>query len=181
MICSRLMECTKEEVSQEKKTLCMNGNRPECVHVSDKRSEVKCEEKGKKYILKNTMKNHIILYQIDGGVIVADKLVPEGTSKCDFLFVICKQNPEAILTELKGVDVRKSLKQLEGTLRLFKDYFRTFSKIYGRVIVTSSTPKLKATPEYVKLVKLLSGTYHGNLRIEERQFTETDTELEQKK
>lgn len=47
----------------------------------------------------------------------------------------------------------------------------------GRAIVVSSTPDLKADPKYVNLLKLLKKEYHGNIKIEERQFTERDVDL----
>lgn len=69
---------------------------------------MKCEERGKKYVLENTQKNHVVLYKIDGGVVVQDKTVPQGICKCDYLFTINGTEKEAIVTELKGVDVAHS-------------------------------------------------------------------------
>lgn len=65
------------------------------------------------------MKNHIISYKMDGGIIAVDKYVPEGTNKCDYLYVINNSESIAILTELKGVNVSKALKQISDTLFLF--------------------------------------------------------------
>jgi hypothetical protein len=78
------------------------------------------------------------------------------------------------LTELKGVDVPKSLKQLSGTLNMFKNFFDGFDHVYARAVVTSSTPDLKASPDYVKLA---TKQYHGNIKINERQMTEKDIDL----
>lgn len=72
------------------------------------------------------MRNHIISYKMDGGIIAVDKYVPEGTNKCDYLYVINNSESIAILTELKGVNVSKALKQISDTLFLFKDFSKSF-------------------------------------------------------
>jgi hypothetical protein len=58
-----------------------------------------------------------------------------------------------------------------------KTFLKKFSHVYGRVIVTSSTPNLKASPDYVNLVKLIKKTYHGNIKIVKNQFFEKDINL----
>ncbi len=67
------------------------------------------------------------------------------------MFVVNDTELTAILTELKGVNVQKSLEQIKGTLLLYKDVFKNFKRIYARSIVTSSTPNLKATPAYTNI------------------------------
>lgn len=126
----------------------------------------------------NTKKNHVISYRMDGGVVVQDRSVPEETNKCDYLYVIQDTERIAVLTELKGINVEKSLVQIHGTLLLYKEYFKAFSHVYGRAVVTSSTPDLKASSEYVNLSKLIRQTYKGNIKIVERQLVEKDTELD---
>lgn len=177
MICQRLKACVDGELSDKPISICDNNNRTHCIESSDRRASIKCEEKGKKYILVNTAKNHVISYKMDGGIITVDKTVPEGTGKCDYLYVVNADAPFAILTELKGVNVRKSLKQLYSTLILYKEFFKQFSHVYGRAIVTSSTPDLKASPEYVNLVRLIRQTYHGNIKIVKQQLKENDIQL----
>lgn len=177
MICKRLEVCLNEELSGINTKSCKN-NASMCIESSDRRSEVKCEEKRKKYILQNSMKNHVISYRMDGGIIVLDATVPEGTSKCDYLFVDNAGEPIAILIELKGVDVAKAIKQIKGTLDIFKDFFKSFAHVYGRAVVTSSTPNLKASPDYVNLVNLLKKTYNGNVKIVNQQFIEKDVDLD---
>lgn len=98
--------------------------------------------------------------------------------KCDYLFIVNSQEASAILIELKGENVLKSIKQLHNTLVLFKDFFHTFSHVYGRAVVASSTPNLKASAEYVKLAKLIYDVYQGNIKIVERQLREKDTDLD---
>lgn len=133
--------------------------------------------KKKKYVFENTKKNHVILYKMDGWIIAEDKSVPLNTSKCDYLFVIGDVIPIGVLTELKGVNVAKALIQLKGTLLLYKDVFCKFEHVYARAIVTSSTPNLKASPEYVNLARIIRKDYKGNLKIVEKQLNEKDIEL----
>lgn len=176
MICEKLEKCLEEQIHKELVSECVNKEN-ECIEVSDCRSNVKCEERGKKYVLENTQKNHVVLYKIDGGVVVQDKTVPQGICKCDYLFTINGKKKEAIITELKGVDVAHSLKQIDGTLTLFKDFFSKFSHVYGRIIVSSSAPDIKANPNYVNLYKKLQNKYKGNLKVEKIKFSEKDVEL----
>lgn len=176
MICEKLEKCLDAQIHKELVCECVN-KKDECIEVSDCQSNVKCEERGKKYVLENTQKNNVVLYKIDGGVVVQDKTVSQGICKCDYLFTINGTDKEAIVTELKGVDVAHSLKQIDGTLTLFKEFFSGFSHVYGRIIVGSSAPNIKASPNYVNLYKRLQNTYGGNLKIEKIQFTEKDVEL----
>ncbi|HBN57145.1 MAG TPA: hypothetical protein DD414_10250 [Lachnospiraceae bacterium] len=105
------------------------------------------------------------------------ELKNNSLEKCDYLFVIDDGTPTAVLTELKGVNVPKALTQLKGTLLLYKNVFCKFGHVYARAIVTSSTPNLKASPEYVNLERMIRKNYKGNVKIVEKQFTEKDIEL----
>ena len=70
------------------------------------------------------------------------------------------------------------MKQIQATLIQYKEFFKKFPHVYGRIIAVSSTPDLKASPSYVNLVKLIKKMYHGNIKIVERQFVEIDIDLE---
>lgn len=177
MICKKLEECINGELQSASLEKCDNKNRMNCIESSDRRSAVKCEENKKRYVLENTKKNHVILYKMDGGIIAEDKSVPLNTSKCDYLFIIGDATPTVVLTELKGVNVSKALIQLKGTLLLYKNVFCKFGHVYARAIVTSSTPNLKARPEYVNLERMVRKDYKGNVKIVEKQFNEKDIEL----
>lgn len=177
MICKKLEACLDGEMSGKSLKQCDNI-RNECIVSSDNRSQVKCEEKKKKYIFENTRRRHVVSYKMDGGVIVTDKNVPENTSKCDYLFAVGDEEKTAILTELKGTDVPKSLEQIKGTLMLYQDFFSKFEHVYGRIVVSSSTPNLKATASYVNLERMLRKKYEGNIKIFERQKREKDIDLD---
>lgn len=180
MKCKDLKECIDREttvnINQERG--CVRHDA--CIQSSDTRAKVACREKGKKYTLDNTLKKFVVSYKMDGGVITVDRTVPDKTGKCDYLYILYdeKQRRDAILTELKGTDVSKALKQIKGTLELFPDVFKACAHVYGRAVVTSSRPNLMARPKYVNLAKRLEKNYHGNLKIREREFVEKDTELE---
>lgn len=177
MICNKIQECINGEMKSQPLEKCCNQKK-NCIESSDNRSSVKCEERNKKYILDNTKKNLVISYKMDGGVIVEDRSVPSGTNKCDYLYIIDSLDKTAILIELKGVNVPKSLIQIHDTLILFKTLFKEYNHVYGRAIVTSSTPNLKASPEYVRLYKLIRQSYNGNIKIVERSFAEKDVDLD---
>lgn len=134
---------------------------------------MKCEEKGKKYILENTRGNLILVYKMDGGIITDEQSI----IRCDYLYAVNDEDRYAVLTELKGTDSKKALCQIKETLSLFPEFFSSFSHIYGRAVVTSCIPKIKAEPNYVNLEKLLRLTYKGNLKIYEKQFIEKDIKL----
>ncbi len=88
------------------------------------------------------------------------------------MFVVNGQECDAILIELKGVDIVHSLKQIDGTLIQFKGFFSQFKHVYGRVVVISSVPNIKANPAYVKLEKKIRTVYKGNIKISKVQFNE---------
>lgn len=177
MICNQLASCAERQFDGKEIEKCPN-HKVKCIESSDERSKIKCEERNKKYVLDNTLKNHVISYKMDGGIISVDKTVPERTCKCDYMFVSAGKEKNAILVELKGTDMIHSLKQIDGTLTLFRTYFSTLSHVYGRAVVTSSIPNIKANPAYVNLAKKFRQTYHGNLKIVERQYQEKDIELD---
>ena len=93
------------------------------------------------------------------------------------MFVSVDATTTAVLTELKGVNVAKALIQLKGTLLLYKNVFCKFGHVYARAIMTSSTPNLKARPEYVNLERMIRKDYKGNVKIVIQQFNEKDIEL----
>ena len=96
MICTKLELCVSEELAGGKFANCDNDG-AQCIEVSDSRSLIKCEENKKKYTLENTLKNRVISYKMDGGIIVMDASVPEGTNKCDYLYVVNDTERTAIL------------------------------------------------------------------------------------
>ena len=93
-------------------------------------------------------------------------------------FLVHGAESHAVLVELKGINVAHALKQVQGTLTLFQNFLGKFSHVHGRIVVTSSTPDLKASPDYVNLARMLRQKFHGNLKIAERQMGERDVDLD---
>lgn len=182
MICNIFDNCVNIQVSADKVSKCANGDSSQCIMSADKRSKVQCAEKQKKYVLENTQGNLVLSYKMDGGIIVQDKTVPPGTCKCDYLFLSSGKEKTAILIELKGKNVAHALKQIREVLEMemFKNLFGSCQHVYGRIVATSFTPKLKATPDYVKLDNRLRSAFGGNIDIKEKQFTEKDIEMDSK-
>lgn len=180
MRCNKLQKCAEEQFGGKRMTECPNNNFSNCMVSSDQRSKVKCEERRKKYILENTMGNHVISYKMDGGIVKPDRTVPEGTCKCDYLFLIGGSERSAILIELKGVDVTHALRQIRNVLRFFPQFFNSFSHVYGRVVSASSVLDLKANPDYVNLARVLRKTFRGNIKIAEKELSEKDIGLGQR-
>lgn len=175
MKCDKVAACSEALFSGKSMPRCPN-DRGRCLESFDNRPQVKCEEKGKKYILENTMKNQVLSYKMDGGIILEDGTVPVGINKCDHMMLIKEEEPTAILVELKGTDVRHAMRQISSTVDLFSSFWRRMDHVYGRIAAVSAMPRMNADPDYVKL----SGKLYklgGNLKIGKRNFEECDKEL----
>ena len=171
MVCNKLEECYAALKNNINISGCVN-DKDTCIEFSDTRTNPKCEENGKKYIINNEKNYRVTLYKIDGGVIVVDKTVPSDLTKCDYLFCIQKEEKDiAVLVELKGTDVQKALKQIRATYEMFKSFLNKFDVVNCRVIVTNATPKIYATPAFVSIQRELKRK-NGDLLIHERQMNE---------
>lgn len=110
------------------------------------------EEKGKKYIAKNTNKKSCLELQIDGGII-ADREI----NKCDKGLIVLDDN-KCILVELKGCDVSKACLQLHSTLDIFKNnLLKEYNyDYYCRAVVTSMPSPQNYPTSYKILLKKLN-------------------------
>lgn len=177
MICDMLPFCYKTAIDSKECLDCPNSI-DKCITICGNISNVKCEENGKVYILNNTLGRHTIKYKIDGGVIKEDSSVPDGTNKCDFLYLINDKTAQvAILIELKGKSINKAITQLVGTLDIYRSFFNKFTSVYCRIVITSSTPKIKASPNYINLRKTVQ-KLNGNVKIAEKRMIEKDIDLD---
>ena len=174
MICKEINNCFESAISN-KKGICYTGQN--CIVSADKRSKVTCEESRKTYCLKNNGK-FVMKCRIDGGAIKEDKTVPNGLQKCDFLYLIKSVEDTAILIELKGVMIKKAIQQILSTFKIYGELLKRYSKVYVRIVVTSSVPKIKSDPDYIKLSKLVKGTYKGNIKIKTKNFEESILDVE---
>lgn len=177
MICNKLKDCVDSHFAEPAFSIpCMNVG-AECIEFCDTRSQVKCEERGKRYILKNTKACRVIKFHMDGGVIKQDAAVPGGTLKCDNVIAIKDDVQKAIFVELKGENVAHALKQLLATLEREKELVKSCGKVYVRIVLASAVPKLQTTKEYISLQKLVLQK-GGNIKTHSINFEEKDTELD---
>jgi len=187
MNCNNLEKCIIDNLNSNAINDCQ-GNSNVCIKSSDKRTYVKCEENRKIYNYKNISKKHIISYKIDGGVIQQSSADTEGQARCDYLYIInnmggkintIQNSVDAILIELKGVNIGKAIKQIEATLNLFKNVFDKCEHVYGRVVMQSGFgPMLYTTPDYVRVRKKIE-KYNGNLKFKEIKYDDDETMLGQ--
>lgn len=160
MICEHLQECCADE-----QYIC--ANKGKCVISWDRRPQVVCKERGKKYNLVNDEQYPIALFHMDGGILRDEKTV----SKCDFLYVIYDPNcPTAIFVELKGKDIKHAVDQLNASLERYGKAMEK-RRICARIIC-SSVPRLFNDPIVKKLKRKLAGHNKGNLVIFEKSKDE---------
>lgn len=163
--------------------------RKKCIDFLDRRSQIKCEENGKTYILDQSKKYphyEVIKYHIDKGVITD----PEASTvnKCDNVVLLKDSDTSsikggtAILVELKGIETRHALKQLLATLRQqeLQSLWDNQRRIFGRVVCRSTPPRIQNTDEYMD-VKEAFFDRNGNIKIAEENMVEEYDELEQRK
>lgn len=89
-------------------------------------------------------------------------------------------NGRAIFIELKGAHIRDAMKQLNDTLSLdtFKDIAKMYKKIYGRIVITSSVPRIRNDNQFMDLKERFMDL-GGNLKISEINFVESYADLDQ--
>lgn len=170
---------TKKAYSLSEPTCGNRDNQKKCIMFFDRRSQPSCTEKGKTYTLDNSSKNfQVVCFHIDGGVIDSDKC-----NKCDYAFFLKDKasggNGRAIFIELKGSHIRDALAQLDDTLSLetFKDISKIYKKIYGRIVVTSSVPRIRNDNQFMDLKKRFI-QLGGNLKVSEINFVEQYDDLD---
>lgn len=100
-----------------------------------KDSNVKVEEKGRKFILVNTNRKEVLRIRIDNCVIKDN-----NSNKCDFLIIDPDKN-NSYFIELKGQNVKHALKQLEDTIQKIENisngYIKTkFSKKFAFAVLS---------------------------------------------
>lgn len=104
------------------------------------RKAVSTSEKGKRYLLQVAAPYESVVYQIDGSIITVG-------NKCDKMVLINKGSNHwvQILVELKGVDVKSAINQLESTLKNKGLQHKTNEEKRARV-VAASFPSSRANP-----------------------------------
>ena len=174
-----------QKIQQEHQTLtgnpCKNAEKlKKCVAYAGQRSLMNCKENGKCYTL-DVDGNYFdgFCIHVDGGIIDKD----DSRSRCDFALFLndhCDEGKgRAIFIELKGSDTKKALKQLKETMQMdeFKDIHRDYRKAYGRIVCSSSVPRIQNTGEYMDLKEYLK-RHGGNLKTKEFSFIEHYAEID---
>ena len=177
MICNKLKDCVEAHFTGCADGISCVNDETLCIESFDKRPQVKCEEKGKKYIYHNTKSLEVINYQMDGGVIKPDNTVSPMTQRCDNVIVAKDNSQNAIFVELKGEDVPHALEQLLGTVLRENELVKVCERIYARIIMTCAVPRIQTTKEYKVLQKIILSK-GGNIKLHTRQWVEKDTDLD---
>ena len=140
--------------------------------VCDTSSILKCEEKGKKYILINNNNNYKLgKLRYDGGYCAGDSNVGKVV---DFIIFTCKsaqtvnKNDEkriAIVIELKGTDVSRAYAQLQDTLKresngLLSDYI-----VFARLIPKRVPSAILNASTRSSLLKVLSSMKQNKNKV----------------
>ena len=172
MICEKVDECMKRflHISDQDDISCLGGH--DCIKSFDQRAQVVCVEKEKEYRLRNDLKSsraYIAVFNVDGGMIVnADE------KKCDYMFVVSDLNKAiVVLIELKGKDYKRAIQQINEMLGILNAPFKTFNKVYGRVIFRSkSTPDMKNIPQIMEVKRKLK-QLHGDFIMRKGSLEES--------
>ncbi len=154
-----------------------------CIAFLDIRSQAKCEENGKTYILDQSKKfprYEILKLHIDKGIITD----PEASivNKCDYVLQIKDslkgEGGTVILVELKGKDTKHALKQLQATLnqKELRPLWDSQRRIFGRIVGKSMPPRIQNTDIYMDVKEAFFCRF-GNLKIREENMREEYDEL----
>lgn len=110
-------------------------------------------EKRKTYRMINDSKFHVTKIHTDGGVFIQ-------TQSCDFLFLTHSftnnnfNNCDAILVELKGVDVKHAVDQIESTIKKLNFTNNEFI-LKARIVASKGIPLHLRPANYVSLDAML--------------------------
>jgi hypothetical protein len=122
---------------------------------SDNRLSVSLEEKKKKYIGHNEIRQRINVYHVDGGIIVTQQ------AKCDYAIHTAQTN-NLYLIELKGSDYPHALGQILSTLDiLLKQAGVSAEHVYARIVLSKvRVPNIRPAGEtkLKEVLKLLKGS-----------------------
>ncbi len=144
-----------------------------CRKYRDKRSNAKAEERGKSIVFEGGG-NEVICYRVDGGIIAG-----QSNCKCDNLLLFVDDR-QAVFIELKGVDIRHALEQIETAVSILgKDL--TGYDFHGRIVAVSGIPDIKNDSKYKNLWKLLKRhNINATLRIRENKQREKALDLKKR-
>lgn len=146
------------------------------IKSQDKRKTVKLQEQGEDriYYLHNDVQKEIVVYHIDGGLIVEQK---KGDNKCDY--GIYTEDELLILVELKGSDYKKAIQQITNTTKVLGlDGVKKIKKLLARIVLSNGNAVPKITSSDLARLKQIIGRYNGGfeenyIAQKTKQFEET--------
>lgn len=137
----------------DKNTIIQEGYIPLCV----------CEEKGRKFILKNKSNLFITKIKVDGELI-------KTSERCDY--AVDAESKEIFLIELKGSDKPHACKQILATFNYFINNFSA-KKWHARIILSKDrVPKLISNEEK-RLIQLTKKRKDFDYNIRNVVYEET--------
>lgn len=102
-----------------------------------KSSKIVVSENKSKFIIINNKKKVIHKVKVDGC------LISENSKKCDWLFEINPKSKELVIfLELKGVDLKHAIRQIESTIQQTKSRFDSYLKKES-IVSCRSVPKMR--------------------------------------
>ena len=120
-------------------------------------------EKKSSYTLDNPDRIAVIVFHVDGGVVHNE----ENCCKCDYIYDIkTSQTSAVIFIELKGRHYEEALKQIENSVKLFKEAFYG-SKFYARIVCTRF-PNINNNPTSRKIKTFLK---EQKINLDNGKFT----------
>lgn len=121
-------------------------------------SNIKFEENGKKVIFINQKRLEYKKVQVDGCTIIDD-------ARCDWLLLSNDEHEERYV-ELKGVNVKHAIEQLEKSINSLGEYD---DNRHSYVICTNVAPQLTTNIQFKKLY--FKKRYNSDLIIKNNQLT----------
>lgn len=123
-------------------------------------SHIKFEENKKSIVFLNTFRDSFLRVRVDGCQITTGL-------RCDNLLVHNNTGDEYFV-ELKGVDIKHAISQIESTISQLSDKANTDKKIKAYVISANSSPSLRTVIQLRK--KCFIKKHHAELIIKERKL-----------
>lgn len=132
---------------------------------SDNRLSVSLEEKKKKYIGQNEIRQRINVYHVDGGIIVTQQ------ARCDYA-IHTEQTDNIYLIELKGADYPHALEQIISALDILLNQGGVSANhVYARIVLSKvRVPKIRPAVE-AKLKEILK-QLKGDIKTQSQRMTE---------
>lgn len=138
----------------------LKSNHKNCIEFWDNRTKIvlRDAEKKRTYEIENKSKKEICVLDLEKSECF---LIDKKAKNCDKV-VIEEERELIIFIEFKGQDFRQAYKQLENTIKHFKQNHlkedRNY-KIYARLVVSKiNFPNFKNEPNYRNLIKQLDKT-----------------------